>query len=978
MSGEILTATVPGRSEFPDASLPAPLTGFVGRDEELAAVRALLAKARLVTLTGAGGSGKTRLALAVAEVIAASDAGAAVAWVELAALADADALLPHVGLMLGARADVGTSPMHALVAQLQDRDVVLVLDNCEHLVDASAQLVDRLLRGCPRLRIIATSREALGVTGERSWLVPTLSLPAVTEGVTVEQALATGAVRLFVERARDVLPGFSLTPANVEQVTQVCRRLDGLPLAIELAAARSSVLTPAQLAARLDDRFALLTSGSRSAAPRQRTLRGAVDWSYELLADDERLLLARLSIFAGGFTLDAAEAVCADDLLPTARVLEVLAALVAKSLVSMQEDAGTARYQLLETIREYASDRLAERPEAEAIAAHHAAHYRDIVHAMREEVILGRAWRLHEIDVEHSNLMSALSWSAAQGRGSEIGLPICYDLLWYWYHRQLWREGFVQVRLALGSAVTPSAELRAAAAHGLGVFGLHVRDPGVGEHLAEARRLWPAVGNERWLAFTLLVATVHESLRGDVPAARACAEQMIALAARQPDPWDLALARAHAMVPVLNWQGEWGESGRLLEDALQVFREREYPQGVAYALDAQAFVALQLGDHARAAALAVASIRHEPTHENRWLAGRSLRILAAVAVEDGAMDRAVTLLSAAEAMYEAIGAASLTGERRAVNELPARLRSEMEPSAFQAAWDAGRRLSFRDALALALEGAAAPPLEGPSMRVAFLEPTTTDTVPLEVRSLGSLAILRDGRVLGDEEWPYAKPRELLLYLLVHPDGRTREQIGLDFWPEGSPAQVKNNFHVTLHHLRKALGGSEWIRFERGRYRVARELGVRFDAERFERDVTAGLRALKTHPDDPRGAERLASAVDSYTGPFLDDVEMGDWHVALRDRLARLHAEALLALGEVLGVEGQYPAAALRLQQLLEIDPVDETAARLLMLTLARDDRRSEALRVYDRLCDALRRELEAEPSSEVTRAADAIRRGVPV
>lgn len=318
----------------PDIRLPLPLTSFIGREREIATVRGLLEQTRLLTLTGAGGSGKSRLALEVVRQVA-SEFPHGVGWVELAALSNPDLVPQQVAAALGLREEGGRSRIEALLEWLRDRSLLLVLDNCEHLVDACATLADTLLRGCPGLKVLATSREALAVAGERAWLVPPLSLPAAEPASARERAEAE-AVQLFVERAQAVLPTFELTDANAAAVAEICRRLDGIPLALELAAARVKVLSPEQIRDRLGDAFRLLTSGGRTALPRHRTLRAAIDWSYDLLEEPKQLLLQRLSVFSGGFTIEAAEAVCAGGPIESWEVLDLLAQLVDRSLVVMR------------------------------------------------------------------------------------------------------------------------------------------------------------------------------------------------------------------------------------------------------------------------------------------------------------------------------------------------------------------------------------------------------------------------------------------------------------------------------------------------------------------------------------------------------------------------------------------------------------------------------------------------------------------
>jgi non-specific serine/threonine protein kinase len=362
----------PARASPARHNLPLQLTSFVGREQALAEVGQLLATTRLLTLTGAPGVGKTRLALQVADEM--WDAYADGVWlVELAALAD-PALVPQaVAAVLGVQEPPGRPLLGTLAEALRAQQVLLVLDNCEHLLAACATLADQLLRAGPHLEILATSREALAVAGETTWRVPSLAVPAdaPASGDGGATLVECEAVRLFVARACAAVPSFTLTERNAGAVGHVCRRLDGIPLALELAAARVRALPVEQLAVRLDDRFRLLAGGSRAALPRQQTLRAAVDWSYALLPEAEQVLLRRLAVFAGGWTLEAAEAVCAGDGLAPENVLELLVELVNKSLVLAEEAGGERRFRLLETLRQYAWEKLQAAGEEAAVRGRH-------------------------------------------------------------------------------------------------------------------------------------------------------------------------------------------------------------------------------------------------------------------------------------------------------------------------------------------------------------------------------------------------------------------------------------------------------------------------------------------------------------------------------------------------------------------------------------------------------------------------------
>ena len=376
---EASTAPAAEIAKPPRHNLPAPLTSFIGREREIAEVRRLLDSARLVTLTGAGGCGKSRLSLEVARARL-SDHADGVWWVELAPLENAELVGQTVAYALGLRDLSGRSIQEALIDYLRSRHALLVLDNCEHLVAACASLAEALLRACPSLSILVTSRELLAITGETVYVVPSLAVPE-TDPTPLADLAGIESVRLFIERAAAIRPGYALAADNAPAVAQICQRLDGIPLAIELAAARVKALSVAQITERLDDRFRLLIGGSRTALPRQQTLRATIDWSYNLLSEPEQRLFCRLAVFRGGWTLEAAEAVCAGpDLsgfenLTGLDILDLLSHLVDKSLVMSNESDGVVRYSRLETIRQYGCEKLAESGELEQVRRRHLAYF---------------------------------------------------------------------------------------------------------------------------------------------------------------------------------------------------------------------------------------------------------------------------------------------------------------------------------------------------------------------------------------------------------------------------------------------------------------------------------------------------------------------------------------------------------------------------------------------------------------------------
>jgi predicted ATPase/class 3 adenylate cyclase len=398
-----LPRTLEGRPN----NLPAQPSSFVGRARELATLERLIGKERLVTITGPTGAGKTRLALQMgADLLERFQDGV---WlVELAPVGEPE----DVPSVVGAAACPSESPasIESLAECLRGKKALIILDNCEHLLLACATLIDRLLRSCPNLRILATSQFAIGITGEQTFRILSLSMPDATSRPSVDALTLFEAVRLFVDRATEARPSFMVTNQNAPAVAEICHRLDGIPLAIELAAARINVLTAEQIAERLDDRFRLLTGGSRTAMPRHQTLRAAIDWTYELLSDDERALLRRLSVFRGGWTLDAAQDICACEHIDPYHVLDLLGQLADKSLVLVHEVGEIARYSLLETVSDYAWERLEEAGGSEEVSNRHAVHFARLANEKCRDVQDDPVECVARLRQEARNLQAMLEW----------------------------------------------------------------------------------------------------------------------------------------------------------------------------------------------------------------------------------------------------------------------------------------------------------------------------------------------------------------------------------------------------------------------------------------------------------------------------------------------------------------------------------------------------------------------------------------
>ena len=575
-------------SEFPPLrsleafthNLPVQLTSFIGRDREVAVVKQRLASERLLTLIGAGGSGKTRLMLQVgADVIDQFEHGVWLA--ELAPLSDPGLVVQTVADALGVREEAGKTLLAALTDYLRTREALLILDNCEHVVAACAAFVSRVLAACPAVRILASSREPLGVQGEGVYTVPPLSVPSVSGLLPPpEELLGSPAVRLFVDRATHSQPAFQLTGANSLAVAQICNRLDGIPLAIELAAARVRILSAEQIATRLSDRFRLLTGGDRAALPRQQTLRALIDWSYDLLGDQERRLFARLSVFAGGWTLESAEQIASDDSIEEWEVLDLMSHLVDKSLVVPEEsgETGETRYRLLQTMRHYAQERLREFGEEEAFPARHRDYFLSL--AERAEAgLLGaeqKQW-LDRLEAEYDNLRAALE--CASETDPEAGLRAVAALWRFWSVRAFFTEGrawlgrFLEATGgAAGGDGGPATTERAKVFRAAGALASNQGDSNAAQQLlSEGLRIFEELGDRRGAAGALNSMGNVAWRHGEFAEARALYERSLGLAREMDDRRAVAVALI-SLGNVACQQGDYAASQSHYEEALTATR----------------------------------------------------------------------------------------------------------------------------------------------------------------------------------------------------------------------------------------------------------------------------------------------------------------------------------------------------------------------------------------------------------------------
>jgi predicted ATPase/DNA-binding SARP family transcriptional activator/DNA-binding CsgD family transcriptional regulator len=734
------------QGELPEAgkhNLPARRTSFVGREREIVEIKRSLAMTRLLTLTGVGGSGKTRLAVEVArDLVGAFPDGV---WlVELAPLSDPDLVSQAIAQTLGVRESPGQPLIDTVVEALRPKNMLLILDNCEHLVEAAARVVDTLLAGCPKVRILAASREALSVVGEVGWPVPAFPVPDLESSFTVAELESFESARLFAERASEKRPGFALVPENVQPIAEICRRLEGMPLAIELAAARVRALSVGELSERLADSLKVLTGGARTQTPRQRSLKGTLDWSHDLLSGAERVLFRRLSVFAGGWTLEASEAVGSGEDVEEGEILDLLSGLVDKSLVAAEPTAGGGvRYRMLEPVRQYALEKLRQDGEVEEVRRRHAAFFlalaEDAEPQLRGPEDVG--W-LERLEVEHDNIRATLTWSIEHSEG-EIGLRLAAALWRFWDtkgHNGEGRGWLVETLAMDGRTPVP---VRAKALEGLGWMAYFQGDMAqaaaaaeeglelgvraeIGDNLAstlriilgftaemqgdferatelheEALALSREAADRRAIADSLLGLGGVWSMRGDSKRAIELFEEGIVVAREAGDAVILAgllLSLGYELLLA----GDYDRGEALNEEAAALYLERGYKSGLEFALDNLGWAALLRGDRQEAKVKYRESLVLCQEVGDQLITVESLDGLACVSVAEGQTIRAAKLFGAAQALRETVSRRLEPRERALREPHLVVARSRLDEATWEAAWAEGRAMSMEQAIEYAL------------------------------------------------------------------------------------------------------------------------------------------------------------------------------------------------------------------------------------------------------------------------------------
>ena len=729
----------------PSNNLPPRPTSFVGRERELIAVSGMLRQrdVRLLTLTGPGGTGKTRMALQAAEEVLTAFADG-VYFVSLASVADPELVAPTVAATLGLQEVGGETVLEMLESHLRDKTMLLLLDNFEHLLAADG-LVAHLVGSCPSLKVMVTSRAVLHLASEHVYAVPPLALPDREPLLPVENLVACDAIALFVQRARAARATFALTEENAAAVVDVCHRLDGLPLAIELAAAWVRILTPRAMLARLEHRFQLLVGGARDLPARQQTLRAAIDWSFSLLDSEEQRLFARLAAFVGGFTLDAAETVCANLDEESCEALPIVVSLVDKSLLQPAEGPdGEPRFVMLETLREYALERLEVRAETDLVRRQHARYFLALAEQAESEVMgPDQATWLARLETEHDNLRATLKWALEEG-DLEVGLLLVGALWRFWHARGYLTEGNRWVQSLLSADARegsgpPSKRRRAARAKALLLAGAFTTNQGnydqarglTEESLAlyrdledrwgtgvalnilgnvayyhgeydraeglyrESLTLRRELGNQRDIAISLnnLGNVVRE--QGDYDRAAALYGESLEIHRALGDEWNIAIVLDN-LGHVARQQGRFDRAVALFEDSLAVRRRLRDVWGIAESLNGLGSVARDEGDVERAAALFAECLVLYRKVGDKWRCAECLEVLAWAARMQGRLERSARLFGAASAIRDSIGA-PLSRTRKAEYEADlAAVRAGLGTDRFRAAWEEGRSMSLEE------------------------------------------------------------------------------------------------------------------------------------------------------------------------------------------------------------------------------------------------------------------------------------------
>jgi len=943
-------------------ALPPARTSFVGREKEITAVTELLLRpgVRVVTLTGAPGIGKTRLAIEAGRAVEGRFRQGA-AFVDLSTVSDPALVPPAIAQSLGILDAPGQNLLDTLRDALTQQHLLLILDNFEQVITASRDVAG-LLDRCAHLTVLVTSRAPLHVAGEHEFPVPPVALPPEREELRPGDLVAVAAVALFVERARSVRPDFALTPENAAAVADLCRRLDGLPLAIELAAARVKLLTPAMILQRLLSNMDLLARPAPDVPVRHQTLRGAIRWSHDLLGPAAQAAFRRLAVFRGGATLEAVESVAGAPAGAGTDVLDPIASLVDNSLLlhDPQPD-GESRFRMLETIREFADDRLNASAERHEVGARHAEYYSTLAQTA-EPALTGpeqAAW-LERLEREHDNFRAALRHIAEYGP-PEAGLALAAALGRFWERHGYSPEALTWLSLFLDRASHASPHLRAKA---LNVSGNLARS--CGEYAAAVERYERALAlrreaqDLRGVAIALNNLGVTAKDQGDYARAREFLEESLTLKRQAGEQRGIAVTLNNLGLTA-KAQGDLAAAARYFDESFDLFQELGDNWGQALIVNNMGTLACAMGEYERALALHKTSLAGRRAMKEKWGVAECLEGLARVAEARGAPFDAARLLGAADRLRQSYGFPVPPDERPLLDRQVIALRAVLGEEGFQSGWAAGRSWTPDEALeaGLALSLPAEPPAAPRAARV-------------HIHLLGRFRIVVDGQPTSDVVWGRPQALNVFQYLLLQRHRYvSAEELVAVFWPE-APSVQATSLYTALSRIRRALrdlslAAQITLTKERAGYRLLVAPEVWFDVEAFTKGLSRSAAGA-----DGAAIPALRQTLTLYEDDLLSGLPDAQWCLQDREALRRKWVDATLHLAALLEIHEQADEAIAAYTRVLEREPFLEEAHRGLMRCYSYVGRRDLALRQYHLCEDLLARELDVAPEEETVALREAV------
>ena len=1003
---------------------------MIGREQALACSMAELARTRLLTLTGPGGTGKSSLALAIAHRLTREGQSPCTPYedgvwcIDLSTIQEAK-LLPIV--VYSALDEPGASRkegacLDTLIEYLGESHVLLLLDNCEHLLPDCTYAVELLLQSCPHIRILATSREALRSPYEQIFPVDPLTVPEMGTELTLEQARGYSAIHLFIERAIRVLPSFQVSPHDVPSIVEICQALDGLPLAIELAAACTRFLSPRQIEERLAQGFTLLTHSYRTATTHHQTLEATMAWSYALLEPSEQKLFRSLAVVAGTFDLELA---CSMDEESGRTASRNLQALIDKSLVAVvRRDGQSPHYRMLGMLRHFGQSQLAQCGEEAATYQRYCAWISQVardslVRLQRSEQAI---W-FDRLEESLNHIRTVLGWM----RDNNLAVPmlnLCSSMVAFWRQRGYLQEGQHWLEMALAAFgaenATAATGHHAEALNALGVLCMWQGDyPRAKTLHKRALAIWRQLGNKTAMALTWFRLGFLEDRCRNYTRARAYLNRSALLYVENGDAHGLDMVRNRLGIIAWNEQ-RYPEATSLLLESLQAQRnyghvgscaatllnlgalaleQGEFAQGTAY-LEESLSLNRHLGDrlaiaHVLAYQGMAAAYQNDWNQSSQWyqealavakaldsagwmvdpeLHFRLIDGIATTLSRRGCVLAAARLWGAMEQLRITYGMRYSTPEHHQYEQEVAHGRaSASNESLFLRAWAEGRCLPHQAVMASASEALATLPPSQPESSAEHLtapvDPGVT-TDAFRILGLGPLQMSLGTKRIHTSDFVYAKGQELLYYLLSYPK-RTKAQIALALWPDATPEYVQRTFRVVLYHVRRALGGSDWIQREGQFYRFNRRLRYWYDAEAFAALIDSASECRYRAPQ--QAIESLEAARKLYQGDFWEGLILSDWIVQRQESLRQLHLQAMLLLGDLyLSAEKAQPALGVY-QDAVRSDPYCEEANRGAIRCYLALQEPAAAKSQYQNLSRTLWQELGAHPSSQTTSLVESIR-----